>query len=69
MSVQVFCSIFNWVVWFWVLSCINCLCILDNNSFGHMICKYFLYSVGFFLFSFFHFIDSFFCCAKYFKLN
>ena len=50
LCVHVFCSIFNWVVWFWMLSCINCLYILDSNPFDHMIRKYFLHSVGFFHF-------------------
>ena len=36
MSLQIFCPFIKWPIYFWLLSCLSFLCILDINSFLDM---------------------------------
>jgi len=65
MSTYVFCPFFDWIVYFFILSCMSCLDIIEiKPSFIALFANIFFHSIGSF-----HFVDSFLCFAKSCKFD
>ena len=65
-SLQIFCPFIMWPIYFWLLSCLSYLCILDINSFLDVWFSDFFPSFHRLPF---HFVHDFFWCEEAFEFD